>query len=243
LIVSSETEVPRGREWPPALAALAAPDSGMERQALTGKMRLPFLVAFVSALLLAFAQAYRVDSHDATVKKMEQSGQIQSVSDKQFDDEVKNANRIYQVVRVAQGAAAAPVGLLLGSLGLIIVIWFARGKIRGSAVFPVVAAAMLPNAIADLLDAVSAFNHATLLPQGAVLAPRSVSALLAVFGHPIAEPWVKLGNAFDFFSLWGAVMLGFGAAAAGGLPARRALVFTLAGWLVWRLLTNVAGGS
>ena len=125
-------------------------------------------------------------------------------------------------------------------LGLV---WFLRGKVKGRAVVPVAAAAMLPSAIANLLDAVSAWQHAALPAKGAVLAPRNLSAIAEVLGHPLVAPWVKLGNAFNLFSLWGAVLMGFGIAAAGDVPPRRALVVTLAGWVCWRLLTNVAGGG
>ena len=55
-------------------------------------------------------------------------------------------------------------------------------------------------------------------------------------------PWAKLGNAFDFFSLWGAVLMGYGVASAGEVPLKRAMIGTLCAWLCWRLLTNVAGG-
>jgi hypothetical protein len=45
------------------------------------------------------------------------------------------------------------------------------------------------------------------------------------------------------FSLWSAVLLGFGVAAAGNVPKRRALVGTLVAWCCVRLLTKVAAGS
>ena len=96
---------------------------------------------------------------------------------------------------------------------------------------------------ATLLDALSAWNHASLPPQGALLAPRNVSGIAAALGHALLPPWLKLGNTFDFFSLWAAVMMGFGVAAVGGVPVRRALIVTLAGWVCWRLLTNVAVGG
>lgn len=245
MIVSTEAEAqePRARTAPPALVALVAPDVGMERQARIGGARLAFLIAFVCALLAAFAQAYRVDASAATLKKLEAGGQLQTMSDRQLEDETRNANRIYQVARVAQGAVEAPVALGLGSLAVLALVWFLRGKLKGRAVVPVAAAALLPGAIASLLDAAAAWNQASLPTQGAVLAPRNLSAIAALFGHALNGPFLKLGNAFDFFSLWAAVMLGFGVAAAGEIPARRALIATLAGWVCVRLLTSVAMGG
>ena len=243
--VSSEAAAPTpaGRRLPPAFVALLAPDTGMELQARAGTARPAFLIAFACAVLLAFTQAARVDSRAATLKKLEQGGQLLTMSDRQLDDETRSADRLYQVMRVGKGLFEAPVSLGLTSLGVVILVWFLRGKIKGRAVVPVAAATLLPNAIANLLDAVSAFNHATLPPQGAQLAPRNLSGIAVAFGHELAAPWLKLGNAFDFFSLWAALLLGFGVAAAGDLPVRRALIVTLAGWVCWQLLTNVAGGG
>ncbi len=244
MIVSSETELQQpARRAPPALLALVAPDSGMEQQARVGTARTAFLIALVCALLAAFAQAWRVDSREATLKKMQMTGQLQTMSDRQFEDETKSADRLYQVGRVGQGIFDAPVALGLGSLGVLILVWFLKGKLKGRAVVPVAAAALLPGAIANLLDAVSAFNHASLPPQGAELAPRNISALASIFGQAIPPPWVKLGNAFDFFSLWAAVMMGFGVAAAGEIPVRRAMITTLVAWFCLRLLTQVASGG
>ena len=126
---------------------------------------------------------------------------------------------------------------------MLALVWFLKGKVKGRAVVPVAAATLLPGAIANVLDAISAWNHVSLPPQGAVLAPRNISAIVALFSHPLMPPWVKLGNTFDFFSLWAALMMGFGVAAAGDVPVRRALIGTLVAWLCLRLLTNVAMGG
>jgi hypothetical protein len=244
LIVTSEAEVQeRPQRVPPAVVAMFAPDSGMELQARVGKARFAFLVALVCALLAAFTQAYRVDSRDATLKNLEKSGQLENMSDRAVADETTKSDRLYQVGRVSLGVFEAPVFLGLGSLAILFLVWFLRGKAKGRAVVPVAAAVLLPGALANLLDAVSAWQHAALPPKGAELAPRTVSAIASVFGHPLAAPWLKLGNALDFFSLWAAILLGYGVAAAGDVPVRRALVVTLIGWVCWRLLTNVPGGG
>src|SRR5205823_4612929 len=98
LIVSSEAEVPhaQGRTVPPSLVALAAPDSGMEKVARVGTARVAFVIALVCALLAAFAQAYRVDSGAATLKKLEMDGRLQTMSERQLEDETRNADRLYQ---------------------------------------------------------------------------------------------------------------------------------------------------
>ena len=54
---------------------------------------------------------------------------------------------------------------------------------------------------------------------------------------------VKLLSAFDIFSFWTALLLGFGLVAAGHVPQRRALAGTLIAWLCLRLLTQVAAGG
>jgi hypothetical protein len=246
VIVLPETELrsSSGKTVPPALLALVAPDVGMERQARTGGVWPWVLIAMVCSVLFGVAQAVRIDARAATLKKLESSGQLQNMSDKQVDDETKNAERLYQVGRVSGGLVDAPLSLGLSCLAVVGLTWFLRGRVKGAWVVPVAAATLLPGAIANLLGAAAAFQHAALAPnQPTPLAPRSVSALFALFDHPLSGPWLKLGNAFDFFSLWAAVMMAFGVAATGGIPARRALIGTLVAWVCLRLLTNVAVGG
>jgi len=243
LIVSNEAELPQPRGVPPALAALVAPDSGMERQARIGKAGLAVAIAIACALFAAFAHASRIDEKSATLQKLDKAGQLTTMSDKQIEDETSNAERLFQVTRVARGALEAPAFLLLGALAVVSLVWFSQGKVKGRAVFPVAAAALLPGAIANLLDGITALNHDTLPASGAVLAPRSVAGIFATLGHPLAGAALKLGTAFDFFSLWAAVLMGFGVAAAGDVPVRRALITTLCGWVCWRLVIGVAAGG
>jgi hypothetical protein len=109
----------------------------------------------------------------------------------------------------------------------------------------VAAAVLLPGAVANLLDGITALRQAS-LPAGPVsLAARNVSGVLAAFGHPLSGAALKLGNAFDFFSLWAAVLMAFGVAAAGDVPTRRALIGTLGAWVCLRLVVAVAmaGGA
>jgi len=242
---SREAEIEAsGRDRPPSpLALLVSPDRAMDRQARSGRARWFLLFAWLCSLLLGAALALRVDAGSSTLRKLETSGQLQTMSDRQLADETRNAERLFEVVSVARGAVGVPVQLGLACLALLGLAWFFRGRVRGSAVVPVAAATLLPGAIADLLDAVSAFRHAVLPPEGMPLAPRSLSALLPLLGRPLVDPWIKLGNALDFFSLWAAVMMAYGVVAAGQVPRRTALIGTLIAWVCWRLLTQVATGG
>lgn len=222
---------------------LFEPSRGMERQARVGRARWFFLVAWLFSILLGAAVAYRVDARSSTLRTLEMSGQLQSMSDRQIADDTRNAERISQVVSVAKGVARAPLELGLTCVSLLGLSWLFRGRVKGSAVVPVAAAVLLPGAIANLIDAVSAFRHPAIPPGGLPLGPRSLSALLLLVDRPLMDPWLKLGNAVDFFSLWAAVMLGYGLVAAARVPRGRALVGTLIAWVCYRLLTNVAMGS
>jgi hypothetical protein len=244
-VIVTETQLPpvAAKALPPALLALVAPDTGMERQAKLGGVKFALLIAFGCSLLAGGLQAFRVDARAATLQKLEKQGQLQNMSDRQIEDETRNAERIYQVMRVAGAAVEAPLQLGLACLAVLGLGWFLKGRVKGSMVAPVAAATLLPGAIANLLDAVSAFRYASLPPEGAQLAPRTISAVLAVFGHPLMGPWAKLGNAFDFFSLWAALMLAYGVAFAGQIPIKRALGGTMVAWICLRLLTRVATGG
>ncbi|MFL5337784.1 MAG: hypothetical protein ACJ8H8_32610 [Geminicoccaceae bacterium] len=244
MIVSGEAELPQPtRAPPPALVALVAPDSGMERQARVGKAGLAVAIAFACSLFAAFGQSMRVDARSATLQKLDTAGQLTSMSDRAIEDETRNAERLFQVMRVAWGALETPVFLLLGALAVIVLVWFLRGKVKGRGVFPVAAAVLLPGAIANLLDGITALRQQSLPAGPAVLTPRDVSAILAALGHTLSGGALKLGNAVDFFSLWAAVLMAFGVAAVGDVPAKRALIGTLAAWLCLRLVVSVAMGG
>ena len=149
MIVSSEAELEqRPQRVPPAVVALVAPDTGMDLQARIGRARFAFLAAMVCALLAAFAQAYRVDTRDVTLKSLEKAGQLENMSDRQVEDETTKSNRLYQVGRVVVGVGEAPVFLGLGALAVLGLTWFLRGKAKGRAVVPVAAAVLLPGAAA-----------------------------------------------------------------------------------------------
>jgi hypothetical protein len=245
LNVSSEAEFPptASRTAPAALAALIAPDAGMERQARVGKAGLAVAIAMACALFAAFAQSSRVNARSATLQKLEQGGQLTTMSDRQIDDETKSAERVYQVKTMAWGALQAPIFLLVNALGVVVLVWFCRGKVKGRAVFPVAAAVLLPSAIGNLLDGITALRQASIPPEGAVLAPRNVAGVIAALGYPLSGAALKLAGALDFFSLWAAVLMAFGVAAAGDIPTRRALIVTLCGWVCLRLVFNVGMGG
>lgn len=212
----------------------------MDRQARVGRALRLFLVAWLCSLLLGAALAYRVDAKSSTLRKLDASGQLQTMSDRQVAEETHNAERVAVVSSIARGLVSTPLQLGSATVSLLALVWFLRGRVKGSAVIPVAAATLLPGAIANLLDAVSALRHAALPPEGAPLAPRSLSAVLPFFGRPLIDPWLRFGTALDFFSLWAAVMLGFGVAAVGQIPRRSALIGTLIAWVCYQLLTNVA---
>lgn len=243
--VSAEVELPETepRTVPPALLALVAPEQGMERQARVGTAKFAFLVAFACALLTAFAQSSRIDARSATLAKLDKDGKLGEMSEKQVEDEVTSANRLSQVMTVSRGVFEAPVFLGLGSLAAIGLVWFLQGKAKGRAIVPVAAATLLPSAIANLLDAASAFSRASLPADKVVLAPRNLATALAALGEPLLGTALKLASAVDLFSLWAAVLMGFGVAAAGDVPLRRALIGTLIAWMCWRLLITVAAGG
>ncbi len=244
MIVSSEAELPVAKPAiPPALTALVAPDVGMERQAKLGGVWFSLIVAMVCALLSASAQSLRVDAREATLKRAEMQGNLQNMSDKQIEDDTRQSERVFVVTKIAGAAVEGPLWLGLSCLGLLALSWFLKGRIVGSAVGPVAAATLLPGAVANLLDAITAFRHSQLPLQGAMLSPRNLNAVLATLGHPLMPPWQKLGNAFDFFSLWTALLMGFGVVWAGQVPVRRALIGTMVAWVLWRLVTNVATGG
>lgn len=240
---AAELPAPRDDAPPSPLALLFAPDRAMDRQARVGRARWYLVFAMVCSLLLSAALVLRVDAQSSTLRRLEMTGQLKGMSDRQLADETHNAERVFAVTTIAKGALGPPVALGSACLALLALSWFFRGRIKGSAVAPVAAATLVPGAVADLLDAGVAFMHAAMPPEGVPLAPRTLSALLPLVGQPLMGPWAKLGGAVDIFSLWAAVMMGYGLAAGGQVPKRTAVVGTMVAWVCWRLLTQVAAAG
>ena len=229
---------------PDAALALVAPDVGIPRVARQGRVRGPLLVAIFCALLSAGAGVLRVDAKDATLREMDKAGELQTSSDRQVEDNTKSAERVYLVKRVAGALVQPPLQLGLFCVAIFGLSWFLRGRSEGRAVPPVAAAALLPGAVADLLEAGATFQHAAIAPDGPPSLPRNLADFYTLFaGHPAAAPAMKLLSVFDIFSFWTALLVGFGLIAAGHVPQRRALAGTLIAWLCLRLITQVAAGG
>lgn len=229
---------------PAAALALVAPDVGMERVARTGRVRGPLLAALTCALLSAGAGVLRIDAKDATLRKMDKAGELQTSSDRQVEDNTKSAERVYLVGRVAGALVQPPLQLGLLCVAIFGLSWFLRGRSEGRAVPAVAAAALLPGAVADLLEAGATLQHAAIAPDGPPSLPRNLADFWMLFtGHPAAAPAMKLLSVFDIFSFWTALLVGFGLIAAGHVPQRRALAGTLIAWLCLRLITQVAAGG
>lgn len=238
---SGEASVRVQRPAAPAfLAALVAPEAAMERVARSGRLRWTLGAALACSLLAGAAASLRVDARDSTLAALDKSGELKTMSDKQVDDAQKERERAFEVGRLAAAAVAPEVSLGLSLAGLLIVSWFLRGKPRAAALFAVAGEALLPFALADLLDAASALRHAAVPPEvGQHLAPRTAADFAAALGHPLAGAGARLGGAFDVYGLWAALLLGYGLASAASLPPRRAVPAALAGWLLFRLFVHV----
>ena len=245
MIVTTEAEAPQSApaRIPPAFVALVAPDVGMKLQAQTGKVRHALFVAWFCSALVAVAAGYRVNTRGTTMQRLEQSGQVSTMSDRQIDEEVTGAEKKFIVLTALVKGVLPPAMLLVTALALLGLGWFLRGKINGKAVLPVAAATLLPGAIANVLDAITIFRRPMVTPDKIDLVPRTVADILAAVGHPLNGVAAKFGNVLDFYSLWTAILLGFGLAACTTVPTRRALIGTLVAWVCVRLLFNVATGG
>jgi hypothetical protein len=246
VIVESNAQALPGK-WtvPSPVVALVAPDVGMEKVARRERVLVPFLFALVCSLLAAGASSYRIDSRDATLANLERSGQLKTMSDRQIEDQTKDAERTFVVKTIALGIVRPPVMLGLLCVGLLALSWFVRGRSKGKAVAAVAAVAMIPGAIENLLRAGAALRRPSIPPDGPPLLPADFASMWTqVSGHPLAGPAARLLGQLDVFSLWGALLAGYGLATAANLPLRRAMTATLIGWLcVHVLLAAMTGGA
>jgi hypothetical protein len=216
----------------------------MERVARTGRVRWLLVVAMVCSLAAGVTAAWKVDAREATLAAIEKQGQIQTTSDQQIADQTKAAERTFIVMRVASALAMPAVDLALYCIGLFALARFLRGRATGRAIAAVSAAALLPTAFGNVLEAIAAATRKWIPPSFEPLVPRDLAALYASFaGHPLMGAAGRLLSAIDVFSLWAAVLLAYGLVFAANLPRRRAVAGTLIGWLCFRLLTHVAMGG
>jgi hypothetical protein len=245
LLVQTQAEAPvPGASVPAAVVALVAPDQGMERVARTGRVRWLLLAAIGCSLAAGLAAAWKVDARDATLAALERQGQLQSTSDQQIADQTKAAERTFMVTRVGGALVLPAVDFALYCVGLFGLAWFLRGRATGKAIAAVSAAALLPSAIGNVLEAIAAATRASIPASPQPLVPRDLGALYAsVAGHPLMGAAGRLLSAIDVFSLWAAFLLAYGLVFAANLPRRRAVAGTLIGWLCFRLLTHVAMGG
>ena len=229
---------------PSPVVALVAPDVGMERVAKRERVLVSFLFALFCSLLAAAAMSYRIDARDATLANLERSGQLKTMSDRQIEDQTKEAERGYVVKTIALAVVWPPVELGLLCVGLLGLSWFVRGRAKGKAVAAVAAATMIPGAIGDLVLAGAALGRRSIPPQGPSLVPSDLASMWAqISSHPLAGPAARLLGAFDVFSLWGALLAGYGLATAAKLPLRRAMTATIIGWLCVHVLLAAATGG
>src|SRR5207248_11151013 len=103
----------------------------MERQAKVGKAGLAVAIAIACSLFAAFGHSMRVDAQSATLQKLDAAGQLASMSDRAIEDETRNAERLFQMMRVAWGALETRAFLLLGALAGVVLRGFLRGKAPG----------------------------------------------------------------------------------------------------------------
>ncbi|MHB8873065.1 MAG: YIP1 family protein, partial [Myxococcaceae bacterium] len=145
-------------------------------------------------------------------------------SENEIQEKIEQAGRIRLVGGVAAGVVQ-PLSVLFAALVLMLTAWLLGLSAPFSKCFTAAAVAMLPVALFHLIFAVAAFRQVGLTEAEALtLVPSSLLSL-----KPDAPPKLaRLLGAVDFFSLWGAVLLGLGFAQAAGMRKVRAVVVGLA---------------
>ncbi|MBS2025998.1 MAG: YIP1 family protein, partial [Deltaproteobacteria bacterium] len=219
----------------PQLPALVAPGAGMEKVARLGRVRWPLLIAVVCSLTFGIAEAVRVDAHESVLTQAEMTGQLKTMSDRQIDEQVKGEQRSFTVKRIGISLVSSFMLFLAYLAGAYVLSWFFRGRSKYENMAPVAAVALLPFAIADVLNAIAVFRSAAIDPEHKDYIPRTLGDILGAIGVQAGPAMTRLAGAFDFFSLWAALLLAYGLVTAANLPRRRALIGTIAAWVCWRL--------
>ncbi len=172
----------------------------------------------VAVLLLAVLTAAagatvgaRLDTARLVIPKLQGSGELLKVSEREVSEKIEEAQRVAIVAGVAKGLLAMPLGVLLLAVALKVTAWLVGRKALFVELFTAAALAMLPVALFHGLEVLAALRLDLITPAMAeALVPSSLTAVLEPPGPRLARVY----GAVDLVNVWAALVLGLGFSAA-----------------------------
>ncbi|HZI14122.1 MAG TPA: YIP1 family protein [Myxococcus sp.] len=166
----------------------------------------------------------RWDAAPDVIRDLQASGGMAGLSEADLTDQIQTATRKSLVGAIAKGVFLMPLVTLLLACALWVVAWLFDRPAPFGRLMSAAAVSLLPVALYNAIFAVCAAAQHTLTAERAGrLVPSHLGAVL----EGLSPKMMRVATAVDFFSLWGAVLLGLGFAAATGMPRGRAVVLGL----------------
>ena len=211
------------------------PVGGVRRFVEARQWVLPVVLLALALAASGAAIALRTDASRGVISKLSESGELSKKSEREISEAVEQAQRVALVAGVGRGVLV-PMGVGLLAIALRIVAWLLGRETSMGACFSAAAVAMLPIALFHLILGAAAWSQAvvtpTLVPS---LVPSTLSALITK-----SPPISRVLDAFDFFNVWSAVLLGLGFGVATKLRAPLAVALGLFLYVLFAAVVIVA---
>ncbi len=206
------------------------PLTAVPRKVADRRWVIPLLWLALTSAASGAAFASRLDPSREVIPRMEQSGELAKASEREVNEEVQKAQRIALVGGVAKGVFGMPLAVLVLAVLVRLSVWLIGRKSTFSACFTAVSVAMLPIALAYLIQAAAALRQDVLVPaQSGGLLVSSLGQVLTV-QSPVAA---KLLSVVEVFKLWTVLLLGLGLAEATRMRRASGLAFAAALYLLF----------
>lgn len=196
----------------------------------------PLLLLCFSVAASGVAFAVRWDPTPVVLRQQQAGpGAGAQTTESELEEEIQTTSRKALVGGIMKGVVGMPAFVLLVAAALWLAGWLFEARAPFLALFTAAAVAMLPIALAHLIQAVCALaQHELSLMRAATLVPSSLGAL------PGLSPKLRrVLGAVDLFRLWSVVMLGMGFSAATGMKRWKALVLVLGLYVMFAGVVDV----
>jgi hypothetical protein len=185
---------------------------------------IPLLALCVLTAASGAAIALRLDAARVVIPKLQMTGELLKISEREISEQIEQAQRIALVGGIAKGVFLMPLIVLLLAVALKLVAWLTARKVLFVEAFTIAAVTMLPFAVLRAIELAVAIKNPVLTPAMIeALVPTSLLAVKDASGPALTG----LFKALDVINLWATVLLGLGFAAASKWAPWKGTLFAL----------------
>lgn len=223
------------------LGAMFLPDGGMPHVVGRERGGAAVLAVMLCMAIAAAVLALRVDTTSTVMQQetmriqMQGAQQAEARSDRELQEEVDKSRAMAQV-KLGLAPVLAPLWIVLGTLGCVVVAWAGGGKPKLKKMWATVSHAWLPWGVKALAVAAIAWPRSKLTPED-IQKLDGFSRFAEVTG-----PLARFAT-FDVFFLWSMALIAFGLGAAASVSRRRAFIIVAIVVVLLQLLMGALAGG